>query len=101
MMSCVTERGSAHRTAPSAEQLRARTGRVRGSNKEARVQEESQAGASEGGGKPPTTLLRRARMATTYIHLGHSYTSSHTRAVESPLPDANVRPSGLKHTDFT
>ena len=40
-------------------------------------------------------------MATTYIHLGHSYTSSHTRAVESPLPDANVRPSGLKHTEGT
>ena len=40
-------------------------------------------------------------MATTYIHLGHSYTSSHTRAVESPLPDANVRPSGLKLTDLT
>ena len=40
-------------------------------------------------------------MATTYMKLGHSYTSSHSRAVLSLLPDATIRPSGLKHTDFT
>ena len=40
-------------------------------------------------------------MATTYMKLGHSYTSSHSRAVLSLLPDATIRPSGLKHTELT
>ena len=31
----------------------------------------------------------------------HSYTSSHSRAVASRLPDATRRPSGLKRTDHT
>ena len=30
-----------------------------------------------------------------------SYTSSHSRTVLSLLPDATIRPSGLKHTERT
>ena len=48
------------------------------------------------GGKSPTALLRRALLTTTYIKLGHSYTSSHSRTVLSLPPDATIRPSGLK-----
>ena len=59
-------------------------------------------GCAKGGGKSPTALLRRALLTTTYIKLGrHSYTSSHSHALKSPLPDATIRPSGLKHTDHT
>ena len=36
-----------------------------------------------------------------HFKLGRSYTSSDSRAVLSPLHDATIRPSGLKHTDST
>ena len=96
-MSTHTARGevgySAHRTGPHANsRARAIDG---GAIKQARVH------CVREGGKSPTALLRRALLTTTKIRLGHSYTSSHTRAVLSALPDANVRPSGLKLTDLT
>ena len=69
--------------------------------KQARLQEGESKAGSRNWGASPTALLRDARMATTYIKLGHSYTSSHTRAVQSPLHDASCRPSGLQHTDHT
>ena len=53
------------------------------------------------GGASPQPRFSAARMATTYMKLGHSYTSSHSRAELSLLPDATIRPSGLKHTEFT
>jgi hypothetical protein len=53
------------------------------------------------GGKSQISLLRRALLTTPYMNIRCSYTSSHSCAVKSPLPDATIRPSGLKHADHT
>ena len=90
--------------------LRWRRGRALASDIQWRLSRETQGpagkpsrlhGAREGG-QPPAALLRRALLTTTYVKLGHSYTSSHSRTHLSVLPDATIRPSGLmKHTECT
>ena len=70
-------------------------------SKQAARRRDARVHARAKGGKSPTALLRRALLTTTYIKLGHSYTSSHSRTVLSLLPDATIRPSGLKHTECT
>ena len=85
--------------------LRWRRGRALASDIQWRLSRDAGADfmrAREGGQKPPAALLRRALLTTTYVKLGHSYTSSHSRTHLSVLPDATIRPSGLmKHTECT
>ena len=52
------------------------------------------------GGKSPNRAAP-PRGPDRDFKLGHSYTSSHSRTVLSLLPDATIRPSGLKHTERT
>ena len=64
---------------------------------------EGQAGAgacAREGGRVPYRTRHYSPCAPDHdFKLGrHSYTSSHSRALKSPLPDATIRPSGLKHT---
>ena len=49
---------------------------------------------------PPSSLGHGGTSIEYSIHsVGHSYTSSHSRAVASALPDATISPSGLKHAE--
>ena len=70
---------------------------TRGKAKRARVH------ARARGGESPTALGTTPPCAPDHdFKLGrHSYTSSHSRTVLSLLLDATIRPSGLKHTEFT